>query len=353
MRPLTSPGDASAPRRPPFGMRLFAPCAGRARPARPTGRRRHRGAGDRSARGARAVGAADAVVRASVGRRRHESPSWLHNLWVVAYELVAAAAASVPMRTLQEWLGHRDFATTLIYADYQPGARETDLVDDAFSHPVMTAAWAAHAIREDSLFTEKERIMRDDGFSPLDDQGRVRCPNSARARGTRIDSTTYCATWKRACAHTCGKAARSDAAGCLLAILRRAREPHRPRRSQQARLQRRRWRNSGRVAHCSPRAGPYPCVASANAEESDDRTECEWNERGRQMQPGGVYGRSGADRRAGDHEREANPGQERALNRECGARVNWHAPIVATRGRRGIFPAETQVKMIWPPAAFS
>ena len=42
------------------------------------------------------------------------------------------AAAGVPMRTLQEWLGHRDFATTLIYADYQPSAREADLVDSAF-----------------------------------------------------------------------------------------------------------------------------------------------------------------------------------------------------------------------------
>ena len=42
------------------------------------------------------------------------------------------AAAGVPMRTLQEWLGHRDFATTLIYADYQPCAREADLVDDSF-----------------------------------------------------------------------------------------------------------------------------------------------------------------------------------------------------------------------------
>ena len=42
------------------------------------------------------------------------------------------AAAGVPMRTLQEWLGHRDFATTLIYADYQPSTREADLVDDAF-----------------------------------------------------------------------------------------------------------------------------------------------------------------------------------------------------------------------------
>ena len=42
------------------------------------------------------------------------------------------AAAGIPMRTLQEWLGRRDFATTLIYADYQPSAREADLVDAAF-----------------------------------------------------------------------------------------------------------------------------------------------------------------------------------------------------------------------------
>jgi integrase len=33
------------------------------------------------------------------------------------------AAAGVPMRTLQEWLGHRDFKTTLIYADYAPSPR--------------------------------------------------------------------------------------------------------------------------------------------------------------------------------------------------------------------------------------
>jgi integrase len=26
------------------------------------------------------------------------------------------AGAGVPMRTLQEWMGHRDFKTTLIYA---------------------------------------------------------------------------------------------------------------------------------------------------------------------------------------------------------------------------------------------
>jgi integrase len=43
------------------------------------------------------------------------------------------AAAGVPMRTLQEWMGHRDFRTTLLYADYAPGAHEADLVNGAFA----------------------------------------------------------------------------------------------------------------------------------------------------------------------------------------------------------------------------
>jgi integrase len=43
------------------------------------------------------------------------------------------AAAGVPMRTLQEWMGHRDFKTTLIYADYAPGAHEADMIEAAFA----------------------------------------------------------------------------------------------------------------------------------------------------------------------------------------------------------------------------
>jgi integrase len=43
------------------------------------------------------------------------------------------AAAGVPMRTLQKWMGHRDFRTTLIYADYAPGAHEVELVNGAFA----------------------------------------------------------------------------------------------------------------------------------------------------------------------------------------------------------------------------
>ena len=42
------------------------------------------------------------------------------------------AAAGVPMRTLQEWMGHRDFKTTLIYADYAPSEQERELVEQAF-----------------------------------------------------------------------------------------------------------------------------------------------------------------------------------------------------------------------------
>ncbi len=43
------------------------------------------------------------------------------------------AASGVPLRTLQEWMGHRDIKTTQIYADYCPGDHEADLVEQAFN----------------------------------------------------------------------------------------------------------------------------------------------------------------------------------------------------------------------------
>jgi integrase len=49
----------------------------------------------------------------------------------------AMAAAGVPMRTLQEWMGHRDFATTEIYADYVPNAEEAAMADRAFADPLQ------------------------------------------------------------------------------------------------------------------------------------------------------------------------------------------------------------------------
>lgn len=42
------------------------------------------------------------------------------------------AAVGTPLRTLQEWLGHRDLATTQRYADYAPSAHEAAFVAAAF-----------------------------------------------------------------------------------------------------------------------------------------------------------------------------------------------------------------------------
>jgi integrase len=49
----------------------------------------------------------------------------------------AMAAAAVPIRTLQEWMGHRDLQTTLIYADYVPNPGEAAMVDRAFADPIV------------------------------------------------------------------------------------------------------------------------------------------------------------------------------------------------------------------------
>lgn len=45
----------------------------------------------------------------------------------------ALAAQGVPMRTLQEWMGHRDIQTTQRYADYCPNPGERSVVDAAFA----------------------------------------------------------------------------------------------------------------------------------------------------------------------------------------------------------------------------
>jgi hypothetical protein len=43
------------------------------------------------------------------------------------------AGAGVPMRTLQEWMGHRDSKTTEIYADYSSNHLEADWIEQAFT----------------------------------------------------------------------------------------------------------------------------------------------------------------------------------------------------------------------------
>ena len=42
------------------------------------------------------------------------------------------AALGVPIRTLQEWMGHPDFKTTLIYTDYAPSKRDREWVELGF-----------------------------------------------------------------------------------------------------------------------------------------------------------------------------------------------------------------------------
>jgi hypothetical protein len=45
------------------------------------------------------------------------------------------AAAGVPLRTLQAWMGHADIKTTMVYTHYAPGANEAELVNGVFRGP--------------------------------------------------------------------------------------------------------------------------------------------------------------------------------------------------------------------------
>jgi integrase len=53
------------------------------------------------------------------------------------------AAKGMPMRTLQELMGHRDIETTQRYADYAPNSQEADLVNQAFAPQPVTAVEVA------------------------------------------------------------------------------------------------------------------------------------------------------------------------------------------------------------------
>jgi Phage integrase family len=69
------------------------------------------------------------------------------------------AAVGVPMRTFQEWMGHADFKTTLIYADYSPDERrERDLVARTLSSRSFRSRLAISAFCSSSTRSVKLRI---------------------------------------------------------------------------------------------------------------------------------------------------------------------------------------------------
>ena len=67
------------------------------------------------------------------------------------------------MRTLQEWMGHRDIKITLIYADYAPSAQEKAMVERAFSPP---------EVNEEKDDSKTQAEAEDSGSGgPLNDAG--------------------------------------------------------------------------------------------------------------------------------------------------------------------------------------
>ena len=58
------------------------------------------------------------------------------------------AAAGVPIRTLQEWMGHSNIQTTLIYADYQPSEHEAEWVRRAFTVDPARGHNGGHEVTE-------------------------------------------------------------------------------------------------------------------------------------------------------------------------------------------------------------
>lgn len=84
------------------------------------------------------VGVAGSWLDASALRRRYDSALRRAGLRRLRFHDLrhtfgtTMAAAGVPTRTLQEWMGHADAQTTQVYAHYAPRAADAQLVANAF-----------------------------------------------------------------------------------------------------------------------------------------------------------------------------------------------------------------------------
>jgi integrase len=83
-----------------------------------------------------AINPACKALLPNIGITKTSAYSWLcrrrHNHDLRHTFGTRMAAEGVPMRVLQEMMGHRDFKTTLIYADYSPSEHEAEWVEQAF-----------------------------------------------------------------------------------------------------------------------------------------------------------------------------------------------------------------------------
>jgi integrase len=50
------------------------------------------------------------------------------------------AAAGIPLRTIMEWMGHKDIKTTMVYAHYAPSEEEAQLIERAFASDAISSA---------------------------------------------------------------------------------------------------------------------------------------------------------------------------------------------------------------------
>jgi integrase len=93
-----------------------------------------------------------AIAKANVTRRLHKAleDAGLDKTHVF-HDLrhtfgTTMAAAGVPMRTLQEWMGHKHISTTERYADYAPRATEGERITAAFAPATARRLDAGHVV---------------------------------------------------------------------------------------------------------------------------------------------------------------------------------------------------------------
>jgi integrase len=108
------------------------------------------------------------------------------------------ASHGVPMKALQEWLGHRDSRTTDRYADYSPGQREAEFTQGRINKPNRTEPLRKAPVQIQSpRLTRASRIAMQGGANPH----RKRVPTRMGAHGGAHDRRNSDAPERRSRMH--------------------------------------------------------------------------------------------------------------------------------------------------------